>query len=300
MAHARSPSIPPIMLPTTPCGACLIPEPKQPYIIKPCTPAQTPAAMFVCAAPPAAGLDVRPQPPLTKGGHVYLGSSQGASRTHARELPPRSLDAGKPLPLGVEPESPRPHRGDRHQNCARSRVRLGLGRNKTGMHGTHWADLICNETLTDGTTHTTGTLAHAPYPMSAPSPGFALVYHTSQSFARSLLCMCRTGNTASMQPHLIAVRGCRGQDNAVLVLSRARAAPVQQERGQAQHDRQHHRRGYDRRHDDGAARRAAGRRRRRCLPGACPGEEAKVRVSSKSGFAHEHHCQSGQGAKVAS
>lgn len=139
------------MLPPTPCGACPVPEPKQPCITKPYTRAQTPAAMFVRAAPPAADLDVRPQPPLTKGGHVYLGSGQGSSRAHARELPPRSLGAGKPLPLGVEPESPRPHRGDRHQNCARSRVRQGLGRNETGMHRTHWTDLVCYETPTDGT-----------------------------------------------------------------------------------------------------------------------------------------------------
>lgn len=43
----------------------------------------------------------------------------GAENPHARAPAPRSLGAGKPLPLGVEPESPRPHSGERHQNCAR-------------------------------------------------------------------------------------------------------------------------------------------------------------------------------------
>lgn len=198
------------------------------------------------------------------------------SRAHARELPPRSLGAGKPLPLGVEPESPRPHRGDRHQNCAMSRVKLGLGSKETSMHRAHWTELACCERPPDRHTSayfrvfSTRVISHV-----STLPRLSTCVPHQLELRKFLLHMCQAGNTASMQPHLIAVRGCRGQDNAVLVLGRARASPVQQERGQAQHDRQHHRCWYDRRHDDGAARRAAGRRRRRRLPGACAGEQAK-------------------------
>ena len=54
-------------------------------------------------------------------GSRVKGSSRPHPHPHARELAPRSLGAGKPLPLGVEPESPRPHSGERHQNCTHSK-----------------------------------------------------------------------------------------------------------------------------------------------------------------------------------
>jgi hypothetical protein len=68
-------------------------------------------------APPAVP-ERRARPgPLPPGLPGYAGSG---GHSAVRELPPaRSLGAGKPLPLGVEPESPRPHSGERHQNCAR-------------------------------------------------------------------------------------------------------------------------------------------------------------------------------------
>ena len=87
---------------------------------------------------------------------------QGPGNPHARAPAPRSLGAGKPLPLGVEPESPRPHSGERHQNCARrvhgfsileiwvwdqncARSRFAWSCDRRGtftcMHG-HWCILI--------------------------------------------------------------------------------------------------------------------------------------------------------------
>ncbi len=68
-------------------------------------------------APPAAPRRRARPGPLPPGLSGHAGS---AGHSAVRELPPaRSLGAGKPLPLGVEPESPRPHSGERHQNCAR-------------------------------------------------------------------------------------------------------------------------------------------------------------------------------------
>ena len=149
--------------------------------------------------------------------------------------------------------------------------------------------------------HTTGTLAHAPYPMSAPSPCFALVYHTTPAGAlqRPYCTRAKRGTLRACRRTLLLCEAAEGR-TTLTSCSAARAL---------------------RRYSRNAARPSTaanttavgmtaammmvlrGGPLDAAAVAACPapvrGDKPRDRVSSESGFAQEHHCQYGQGAKVA-